>query len=96
MLSLKEAAAMLGCTESGLRKLVAKNEIRYFQHGHGGRIRFKAEWIDDFVEKFSSAPNSAPSEYVPKKRKTKTERDSTAEGDDDLGFNWELLEKLPP
>jgi excisionase family DNA binding protein len=50
MMSLGEAAKQLGCTTSGVRKLVAKREIKYFQHGKKGRIKFLPEWIDEYIE----------------------------------------------
>src|SRR4051812_34666405 len=62
MLSLDEAASLLGYTPSGLRKIVRRTRqgkcgatIQYFQIGQGP-IRFKPEWLDDFVAANSYLP----------------------------------------
>jgi excisionase family DNA binding protein len=48
LLTLREAAAYLGYSPSGLRKIVSKRAIRYSQVGQGP-IRFRREWLDEFV-----------------------------------------------
>ena len=50
LLSLREAAALLGYTEKGLRKIIARRGIQYFQSQRWGPIKFKREWLDEFVE----------------------------------------------
>jgi hypothetical protein len=50
MLSLREASALLGYTESGLRKIVARKGIESFQAKRWGPIKFKREWLDGFVD----------------------------------------------
>jgi hypothetical protein len=50
LLSLREAAALLDYTEKGLRKIVARRGIEYFQSQRWGPIKFKREWLDDFIE----------------------------------------------
>lgn len=47
---LCEAADILGMSESGLRKLVRRGEIRYSQTRKGAAIRFRREWLDEFIE----------------------------------------------
>ena len=56
MEDIKTVAKQLGMTISGLRKLVAKREIRYFQHGKHGRILFRPEWVEEFIERHTHAP----------------------------------------
>ena len=63
LLSLKEAAAYLGYTERGLRKIVGRSwlarrgrivnapTIEFSQAGKRGAIRFRREWLDDFINK---------------------------------------------
>lgn len=48
ILSLAEAATYLGYSESGLRKIVKRKEIRFAQNGQGP-IKFQREWLDDFL-----------------------------------------------
>ncbi len=55
LLDLKEAAAQLGYEPSGLYEIVKRTkagkagpQIQFFQIGTGP-IKFKQEWIDDFV-----------------------------------------------
>lgn len=56
MLTLKEAAEVLGCSPSGLRKLIRQGAIRYFQIGKHSTIRFRREWLDDFIDLHSVIP----------------------------------------
>lgn len=53
LLTLDEAASYLGYQVSGLRKVVNRKEITYFQNGNGP-IKFKQEWLDQFIEKNTS------------------------------------------
>jgi excisionase family DNA binding protein len=46
--SLTEAADYLGYSDSGLRKIVKRGEIRFSQKGQG-RIKFQREWLDEFL-----------------------------------------------
>jgi hypothetical protein len=55
MLSLRAASKLLGYTESGLRKLVDKKRIEYFQAKRWGPIKFKREWLDSFVAGHATA-----------------------------------------
>lgn len=47
LLTLAEAAEILGYKPSGLRKLVKRGDIRYVQVGRGP-IKFRREWLDQF------------------------------------------------
>jgi hypothetical protein len=69
MLSLSQAADILGYSTSGLRKLVAKRAIQFFQAGPHCPIKFRREWLDEFIEAGSIKPG-APAE-VQKRRKPK-------------------------
>lgn len=62
LLSLEEAAELLGYSPSGLRKIVNRTRagklgatIRFFQIGNGP-IKFKREWLDDFISANSVIP----------------------------------------
>ena len=60
LLTLEQAAAYLGYTVSGLRKLKDKRQIKYMQNGQGP-IRFAQEWLDEFVESLSvNGPDNEP------------------------------------
>ena len=50
MLPLKEAARVLGYTPAGLATLVRKRLIRFCQVRKGGRILFRPEWLEEFVD----------------------------------------------
>lgn len=50
MMSIQQAAEYLGYSVSGLRKLVRLGVIRYFQAREGAALRFRQEWLDDFIE----------------------------------------------
>ena len=61
MLSLREAAALLGYSERGLRRIVERSRqksqgirvagpmIRFFQTAASAPIHFKQEWLDEFI-----------------------------------------------
>jgi hypothetical protein len=62
LITLEEAAELLGYSASGLRKIVNRSKagkiggtIRFFQVGKGP-IKFKREWLDDFVTANSTMP----------------------------------------
>ena len=55
LVSLEDAATMLGYTPSGLRKIINRTRagkpgptIQFFQVGKGP-IKFRPEWIDEFI-----------------------------------------------
>ena len=54
MLSLRQAATLLGYTEKGLRKIVARKGIQFFQSRPWAPIKFKREWIDAFIMEHST------------------------------------------
>jgi len=79
LLGIREAAQMLGYTEKGLRKIVERSRakangartrgptIRYFQTCKGAPVKFKREWIEEFIDEYTvdPAPQKVP-EFVPK------------------------------
>lgn len=52
-LTLAEAAKTLGCGEYDVRQLVARRRIRCFQIGSKSPIKFRPEWIAEYVETYS-------------------------------------------
>ncbi len=62
LLSLNEAARLLGYKASGLRKIVARTKrgatthaIQFFQIGRGP-IKFRREWVEAFIESNAAGP----------------------------------------
>lgn len=49
LLGLNDAARILGYKAAGLRKIVKRGEIQFVQNG-SGPIKFRREWLDDFIE----------------------------------------------
>jgi hypothetical protein len=66
MLSLAQAAELLGYSTSGLRKLVRRGDVRYFQARPHAPLKFRQEWLDDFIE-----CGSQPSEPARRQRRPK-------------------------
>lgn len=72
LLTLEQAAELLGYSASGLRKVVNRTKagkiggtIRFFQVGKGP-IKFKREWLDDFVADNTTVPKQPRPRFVPK------------------------------
>jgi hypothetical protein len=99
MLSLREAAAVLGYTEHGLRKIVDRSRrkakgvriagptIRFFQTTASAPIKFRPEWLEEFVAAHTVNPvaRAAPIE-PPKPRKTEVQ---PLAGDlTDMSMHW--------
>jgi hypothetical protein len=62
LLTLEEAAAQLGYSASGLRKIVNSTKagksgaaIQFFQVGRGP-IKFRQEWLDEFIDANATIP----------------------------------------
>lgn len=88
MLDIKQVADKLGLTSSGIRKLVASGDIVYFQSGKKGRIRFREEWVEEFIEKNTHRKCN----LVKPNRQAKKKPFRSAEGSSNRhGFNWDLL-----
>lgn len=56
MLNLAQAAAELNCSESGLRKIVRRREIQFFQRRKHAPLRFKPEWLAEYIDRHSTTP----------------------------------------
>lgn len=69
MLSVDEAAATLGYSTSGLRKLIARRELRYFQARPHAPIKFRREWLNEFIEAHSAEPGPELVAAVERKKK---------------------------
>jgi hypothetical protein len=55
LLRLNEAAEYLGYNPAGLRKIVNQQKIQFVQNGRGP-IKFRREWLDDFIGANVSGP----------------------------------------
>jgi excisionase family DNA binding protein len=55
LIGLADAAKILGYRADGLRRLVKQKRIKYVQHGQG-RIKFRREWLDEYISANSSGP----------------------------------------
>lgn len=49
LLGLNDAARILGYRAAGLRKIVKRGEIQFIQNG-SGPIKFRREWLDEYIE----------------------------------------------
>jgi hypothetical protein len=67
LIGLAEAARILGYQANGLRKLVMQKQIKYVQHGQG-RIKFRREWLDDYINANSSGPQDIKRSPVQRRR----------------------------
>lgn len=89
LLCLNAAAEYLGMTAHGLRKIVKRGGIVYFQSGRRGRLRFKTEWLDDYIAQHTHQPR----QFTPTAgRKPKAVNPSTKpeSNQDRLGFRDDL------
>ena len=69
LLTVAAAAEYLAMSESGLRKLVKRRLIRYSQLGRWGRIRFRREWLDEFIAAGEVTPITSPQVRTKKRSK---------------------------
>lgn len=76
LLTLAQAAELLGLKASGLRKFVARTrrgtpgpQIQFFQIGEGP-IKFMREWIERFIEENSTKPGQVQ-QPKPQRRQSK-------------------------
>ena len=93
LLNLKEAADALGYTVKGLRKIVDRSRRRtlgarmrgptltFFQTTKGAAVKFKPEWIEEFIEEHTHAAGK------PKTRSRRKREKQEAS----FGFDPELL-----
>ena len=99
MLNIEAVANKLNMTESGIRKLIQAGEIRYYQHGKRGRIKFDPAWVEEFVERNThnvvlGNKHQPPTPAMRPYRKKKAHLPDNREGglDNPHGFNWDLLQ----
>mgnify|MGYP001023279220 CR=1 FL=1 len=93
MLGLDDVAKELGKTVSGVRKLVAKRRIRYFQDGRHGRIKFKPEWVDEYIQKNTTPPQDDTDNpnIVMKQKPRQAKQVPSGVGDSQHGLDWDLM-----
>jgi hypothetical protein len=85
--NLNSAANQLGMTVSGLRKLVVKKKITYFQNGKRGRIMFRPEWLEEFIEGHThDTSHGAKLPATPRRKSTRLKFPETGRH----GFNSDL------
>ena len=71
LLTLLEAANYLAISKTTLRRLIATKAIRYSQAGRWGRIRFRHEWLDEFIDRHTVA---RPDIHLSKPKRKPTSR----------------------
>jgi hypothetical protein len=79
LLNLEKAAAYLGCTAHGLRKIVTRTQqsrlgqhvtgptIEFYQQQKRGTLQFKREWLDEYIEANHHRPGTPAAPKVRKK-----------------------------
>jgi hypothetical protein len=82
LISLSEAAEFLGYSTSGLRKLVRRHVIQFFQARAHSPIKFRREWLDEFIDAGSVKPGEVEAPRRSRKRKTPLQFKSGAHGFD--------------
>jgi hypothetical protein len=81
MISLKDAAKYLGCSVQGLHHIVNRSRdasngamvkgetIQFCQYTPGGSVRFKKEWLDDFIDRTTNTGQRPEAVVQPRRRK---------------------------
>ena len=89
MLGLVEVAQILGYTTKGLRKIVDRSRakrqgvrtrgptIKFFQTAKGAPIKFKRDWIEEFIAQHTVDPSASIDVAKPVKRCGRKPRAST-------------------
>jgi hypothetical protein len=67
LLSLAEVATILKYSESYLRKLCKDGKIRFQQASKYAPIRFRQEWIEEFIEQTTFDPSEDSPAPSPKR-----------------------------
>lgn len=71
-LTLREAAAYLGYDESWFWRIVKSGVIKHWQRTPNAPIKFKKEWLDEFVEESTTGGSRQhPTSSTKQRRKTK-------------------------
>lgn len=68
LLNVREAARYLGYDAAGLRKIVSQKRIRFVQNGRGP-IKFRREWLDEFIAANCNGPQDVKRAPVQKRSK---------------------------
>jgi excisionase family DNA binding protein len=89
LLNLEDAAKILNCSSTTLRRIVKSKQIRFLQKGQGP-IHFQREWLDDYIAGNAKAPEG-PDRRPAQKRTSKAPL--TLDIDPmDFGFDPSLLQ----
>ena len=105
LLSVKQGAMRLGYSLSGMRKLIEKSKrrlqgypvkgptIRFFQPNLGDEIKFRSEWLEDYINACTHEPEKMPLKTLVAKSKRNKDRRSGSmmRAMSSSGFNSELL-----
>lgn len=103
LLSMKEAAQYLGLTMAGMRKLVARSQqrlrglpmngrtIMFYQAVPRGDIKFRPRWLEDYIDRCTHDPESAPLRTLTPKRKAIPQRPAVRVSAS--GFDSSLLQR---
>jgi excisionase family DNA binding protein len=83
-IEMQEAARIMGCSVSGLRKLIKRDAIRYAQSGKHGRIRFRREWLE-------ISPPAYPRIHSPSRAVLRKPRTTASSGHGTPGANCPLV-----
>lgn len=59
-LTPEQAASYLGISRVTIYRLVADRQIKFSRASQRGRIRFRKQWLDEFVERGAEAPVTTP------------------------------------
>jgi len=106
LISLEDAAHLLNYSVPGLRKIVNRSRrklagepvagptIQFFQPGPKAPIKFKSQWIDDFIQQNTCDPSQAVPPRPTPQRKTIGQKTEVVPPDArrDLGFDAALYE----
>jgi excisionase family DNA binding protein len=71
-LNIEEAASYLGISKDELYRLTRSDKITHFQRRKRGLIKFKSDWLDEWINRYVSGPNQAavaPKQSKPQKPK---------------------------
>ena len=102
LLNFKQAAAYLGYTEHGLRKIVNRTQrsregqhttgatIEFCQSGRKGTLFFRREWLDQFIESHRVRPGM-PSRPQVRKRSASSTRPETMDEIGRKAAKWKAL-----
>lgn len=103
LLSLGQAAEAIGYTVKGFRKIVDRSRaksrgartrgptIKFFQTSKGAPIKFRPEWIEEFIDQHASDPDSPVVTERPAKRRKTAQRCVLTPPEDVFGLDGSLM-----